>query len=325
MRVLITGAAGFIGRQLTKKLLERGELADSNGNIAQVREVVLADRVPVEGLEDTRVKISTGDFSDAQFLCSLFKSDFDSVFHLAATLTVDAEQNFELGIEVNLRGMMKLLEMCRKQKSLARFVFPSSIAAFGGDLPDTVDDNIAQTPQTSYGTHKSVTELLINDYSRHGFIDGRVLRLPIVIIRPGKPGTSVSDRVASIVREPLQGLDVSCPLTKETLIPVASGQRVAECLLDTHNLSGESFKYTRAMNLPSLTISINDMVQSLERYRGQRTLGNIQWEPDSALQAVVESWPKYFVSELASDVGIRADSNIDDIIDAYVLDFLTEA
>ncbi len=325
MRVLVTGAAGFIGRLLVKILLERGELVGEQHKFTAIKEIVLVDRVEVRGLNDDRIKQSLGDLSDGQFLSDLFNIGFDYVFHLAATLTVEAEQNFEHGLAVNVHGTMKLLELCRKQNKLARFIYPSSIAAFGGELPDIVDDSIAQTPQTSYGTHKSITELFINDYSRHGFIDGRVLRLPIVIIRPGKPGTSVSDRVASIVREPLLGNDVCCPLSKETRLPVASGQRVAECLMDVSSLSADSFKYTRAMNLPSLTVSVADMLKSIRRFEGTRKLGAIIWKPDVELQIVVESWPKYFTSDLASKVGIVADKHIDDIIDFYIRDFPAEA
>jgi nucleoside-diphosphate-sugar epimerase len=250
----------------------------------------------------------------------LFAEPVDSVFHLAATLTTHAEQNFDHGLKVNLFGVYDLLEICRAQGNSPRFVFPSSIAAFGGPLPDTVDDSVAQTPQTSYGTAKSVAERLLDDYSRHGFVDGRALRLPIVLIRPGAPNPAISDRVASVVREPLRGEDAVCPLAPETRIPVASVRSVATSLVKLHDVPARLLGHTRAMNLPSLTVSIAEMVAALDAFDHPGPRGKVSWAKDDRLQAIVDGWPRVFVSEQATRLGIGAEKSFSDILRAYVED-----
>lgn len=325
MRVLITGAAGFIGTHLRAALLARGQLSDATGKPQGISELILGDTAPIGPAAaggSIPIRAETGDFCDPAFLRRLVGSGVDSVFHLASTLTIDAETNFARGLQVNVHGLMQLLEICRAQAQPPRLVFSSSIASFGGPLPRTVDDTVAQTPQTSYGTHKVIVEQLLNDYSRHGFIDGRALRLPFVLIRPGAPSPAVSDRVAAIVREPLLGRDVMCPLAPQTRIPVASARRVATALLAVHDLPAACFGHTRAMNLPSLTVSIGEMVEALQRFGQTRRLGRVRWEVDARLQTFVDGWPSNFISETASRNGIGADADFDEIIRAFVEDYL---
>lgn len=328
MRVLITGAAGFIGSRLAAALIARGHLAGPSGEPLRVDELILADAKPAPAPrgDGTGIAVRTErcDLRDPSSLRGLAEG-VDSVFHLAAMLTLDAEsRDFAGGLEVNVKGLMHLLELLRGEARPPRLVFTSSIAAFGGPLPSTVDDSVAQTPQTSYGTQKAIAELLINDYSRHGFIDGRVLRLPIVLIRPGAPSPAVSDRVAAILREPLLGRDVRCPLAPETRMPVASARRIAAALLAMHDLPAATFGHTRAMNLPSLTVSVGQMVEALERFGRTRQVGKVTYEPDAGLQRVVDGWPSRFVSELATRSGIGADQDIDEVIRAFVADHLAK-
>ena len=342
MRVLVTGAAGFVGSHVARALLARGCLGDSGGANRAIGELVLADAIlPAQDLADgpaqgpsrgpgqapaggapstsgIRLRTETGDLRDPAFLQRLIGEGVDSVFHLAAALTMQAETDFVRGLEVNVHALMRLLELCRAQARVPKLVFPSSIAAFGGELPRTVDDSVAQTPQTSYGTHKSIAELLISDYSRHGFVDGRALRLPVVLIRPGASVPAVSDRIAAIVREPLCGRDVVCPLAAGTRIPVSSARRVAESLLAIHDLPVAAFGATRAMNLPSLTVSVGEMIESVRRCARGRRLGAVRIEPDASLQAVVDGWPAAFVSERASRCGIAADADFDEIVRAFI-------
>lgn len=323
MRVLITGAAGFIGSHLRSALLARGQLSDASGTPQRISELIVADTVPIARAAsggDVSIRNEIGDCCDPVYLKHLFDSGVDSVFHLAATLTIDAETNFDRGMAVNVHALMQLLEACRDQARPPRLVFASSIAAFGGTLPRTVDDSVALTPQTSYGTHKAIAELLINDYSRHGYLDGRALRLPIVLIRPGAPTPAISDRVAAIVREPLLGRDVACPLDPQTRIPVASAKRIAAALIAVHELPASAFGHTRAMNLPSLTVSVGEMVEAVKRFGTTRRLGHVTWESDAPLQTVVDGWPAEFVSERASRHGICADERFDDVISAFLED-----
>jgi nucleoside-diphosphate-sugar epimerase len=323
MRILITGAGGFVGRTLLKALLARPVLAFREA-AEQITEIVLTDisEAALRDLPgDARLAIQPGDIAEDGFRRRLFARPFDTVFHFAATLTTDAEQNFGRGLQVNVLTLIGLLEDCRAADNGPRFLYPSSIAAFGGLLPETVDDHVRQTPQTSYGTAKSIAELLMSDYSRHGFIDGRALRLPVVLIRPGSPTPSVSDKVAAIVREPLRGRDVVCGLAPETRIPVASARAVAEALIRLHDVPADRFGHTRAMNLPSLTVSIADMVAALDSFEHPGPRGRIAWEKDHQLQAIVDSWPRHFVSEEASRLGIAADASFTDILRAYVEDY----
>lgn len=270
MRVLVTGAAGFIGRQLTKVLLERGTLAGPDGAPSAITELILVDRAPFDGPRSKPVQVASlaGDLRDDGFLARVMGDGVDSLFHLAATLTIDAETDPDSGWAVNLHLPLRMLEACRQLKPGTRFVYASSIAVFGGDLPDRVSDNQVQTPQTSYGTAKSVTELLINDYSRHGFVDGRALRLPIVLVRPGAPTQAVSDRLASLVREPLSGRPAVSPVSGFTRFPVASVQRIARNLVRLHDAPASAFGSSRAVNQPGLTVSVDEMIAALGRVAG---------------------------------------------------------
>lgn len=321
MRVVITGAAGFIGTHLSAELLARGRLCGTGDRAQALDELVLVDRVaarPPANPGGVRIDTLAGDLCDPALLERVFAPGVDSVFALAATLTSEAETDFPKGLAVNVHAPMRLLEACRAQARAPRLVFTSSIAAFGGPLPETVDDSVARTPQTSYGTHKAIVELLLDDYARHGFVDARALRLPVVLIRPAAALPTVSDRIAAIVREPLLGRDVVCPLAPDTLIPVASAARVAQALLDVHDLPAAALGHTRAMNLPSLSIRIADMAAALERYARDRRLGRIVWQPDARLQAVVDGWPHRFVSRQASRLGIAADASFGEIVDTFL-------
>ncbi len=323
MRVLITGAAGFIGRHLVRDLLAAGSLRDGTGRETRVTELVLADLVPAPvpgSAAGPRITVKVGDTGSPAFLAALFCEAFDSVFHLAATLTSEAEADVPRGLAVNVEGLLALLACCRAQAKPPRLVFASSIAAFGGTLPEVVEDDTPRLPQTSYGTHKVIAELLLADHARHGLLDARALRLPIVLIRPGSPNAAVSDRVAAILREPLLGRDIACPLRPDTLIPVASALRVAAALRGVHDLPAEAFGPARALNLPALSVSIAEMVAALDRHAATRRLGRVTWAPDPALQAVVEGWPRRFHSAAALRHGIRADASIDEIIEAFLHD-----
>ncbi len=329
MKILVLGAAGFIGSHLVHALCRRGQLRGRDGSLRAIDELILADNRAVSDAPDAAagmaVRVVQGSICDSAFIETIFASEIDAVFHLAATLTLDAEMDFAHGLEVNVHALMRLLERCRKQAHAPAFVFASSISTYGGELPDAVDDHVAQTPQTSYGTHKAIAELLINDYSRRGFIDGRVLRLPVVLTHPGPPSASVSDRIASLIREPLNGRDAVCQLDPHTRFPVASARSVAESLIAMHDMPATAFGATRAMNLPSLTVTPIEIEAAVKRSAAHVTLGRIAWQPDRQMQHIVAGWPRAFTSERALRLGISGDRSIDDIVTAYREDYIDRA
>jgi nucleoside-diphosphate-sugar epimerase len=328
MRILVLGAAGFIGGHLVKTLCTRKALELADESRHPIAELVLADSRPVPPVAvpaGIAIRIEQGDVRDGRFLENLFEEDFDCVFHLAAALTLDAEEDFARGLEVNLLALVRLLERCRLQQRAPWFAFASSISTFGGQLPEVVDDDVAQTPETSYGTHKAVAELLISDYARRGFIDGRVLRLPIVLTHPGPASASVSDRIAALIREPLNGRDARCPLDPRTRFAVASARSAVKALLAMLALPATVFGATRAMNLPSLSVTPASIEAAVLRAGTGRPMGNFIWEPNPQVQRIVDAWPRAFTSARARALGIEGDESLDAIVAAYVEDYLAHA
>jgi nucleoside-diphosphate-sugar epimerase len=308
MRVLVLGAAGFIGSHLARTLHGRGALCGR-----PLASLLLADLHAPAALPGAEVM--QGDICDPAFVQRLFAQPVDVVFHLAATLTLDAEMDHARGMAVNVHALMRILEHCHAQPEPPAFVFASSISTFGGPLPDTVDDHVAQTPRTSYGTHKVVAELLINDHSRRGHLDGRALRLPVVLTHPGPPSGSVSDRLASLIREPLNGREAVCPWAPGTRVPVASVQQVVKSFLHLLELPAERLGEPRVMNLPSLTTTPGEIAAAVQR-RG--ATGRIRFLPDAHLQSIVDGWPRAFTSRRALALGLRPDADVDALVDAYL-------
>jgi nucleoside-diphosphate-sugar epimerase len=308
VRVLVLGAAGFIGSRVVDALLGR----------ADVTGVVASDlRAPTAASPGAKMRFVAGDVLDPALFEVLFAEPVDAVFHLAASLTLDAESDFARGLQVNVHALMRLLEHCRAQAIPPKFLFASSISSFGGALPRVVDDHVFQTPQTSYGTHKAIAEQLINDYSRRGFVDGRVLRLPIVLTHPGPPTASVSDRIASLIREPLNGRDTVCALAPDTPLALASVDSVVAGLLRLLDLPKAAFGSTRALNLPALTATPGDLVAAVERAMPGAS-ARVRWTPDATLQRVVDGWPSVFTSKFALEHGIRGDASADALVAAYL-------
>ncbi|HZP94357.1 MAG TPA: D-erythronate dehydrogenase [Burkholderiales bacterium] len=317
MKVFITGGGGFLGYRLALKLLERKALAGPDGKPASISQIKLFDAAFPPN-PDSRLKCVTGDIADADALAAALDPDTVSVFHLAAVVSAGAEADFDLGYRVNLDGTRTLLEACRKLKAPPRLVYASSLAVFGGKLPAVVDDSVTPTPQTSYGTQKLIGEYLIGDYSRKGFIDGRSLRLPTIVVRPGKPNLASTSFASGMFREPLNGLVCECPVDDSTELWILSPAQVIESFVHAHDLPAGAWGTNRALNLPGITISVRQGVEALRRIAGDTVAARVVFKPVERIQNMVKSFPAHFRTDRAAAMGFRADSDIDGIIKGYI-------
>jgi nucleoside-diphosphate-sugar epimerase len=320
MKVLITGGAGFLGLRLARRLLADGALTGTDGRRAAIDEIVLADVVAGPPLPDARVHAVVGDIADPAFAASLLARQPGAVFHLAAVVSGQAEAELETGMRVNVDGTRNLLDACRVRETVPRFVFASSLAVYGGDLPPVVSEQTPLAPQSSYGTQKAIGELLVNDYSRRGLVDGRVLRLPTIIVRPGRPNRAASTFASSIIREPLQGEDAVCPVAATTTMVVMSPRRVIDSLLIGHDLDSVRLGNSRTLQLPGIAVSVAQMVEALRSVGGEAMVRRIRWEPDARIERIVAGWPRALAAPRAEALGMRADASMAAIVEAFMAD-----
>ena len=317
MNVLITGGAGFLGQRLARQLLQIGHLQGEGGRLQPIEQLTLVDIVPAPDLGDPRVRVITGDISDGSLLARLIDRDCQSLFHLAAVVSSQAEAEFELGMRINVEASRLLLDTCRQVGHCPRVVFTSSVAVYGGTLPEMVDDATALHPQSSYGTQKAIAELLLADYSRKGYVDGRVLRLPTISVRPGKPNKAASSFASGIIREPLNGEPSVCPVTDDTRLWVMSPQKAIDALIAGHDLPDAAVGHQRAINLPGLCVSVGEMLGALARIAGPEVAARVTFQPDAEIQRIISSWATCWDSTRAEALGLRGDAGIDALIQAY--------
>lgn len=320
MNIVVTGAAGFLGKRLIKALLERGELRDRHGQRQRIEKISAFDVVPLAGIDDPRVQAISGDIADKAELERLIGPDTASVFHLAAIVSGQAEQDFDLGMRINFDATRALLERIRALGSGARFVMTSSVAVFGGTLPHTVEDSHVWAPQSSYGTEKALADLLLADYSRRGFVDGRSLRMPTVVVRPGKPNRAASSFASGIIREPINGVEAVCPVAPQTPMWLISPGCAIDNLLHGHELLAAQLSGGRVINLPGLSVTVGEMLDSLRRIAGSEAANRVRFEPDPAIERIVNSWPGNFSADYARALGFVADTSFDDVVRAFIRD-----
>jgi nucleoside-diphosphate-sugar epimerase len=321
MKIVITGGAGFLGQSLIRALLARGRMTSADRHEAEIEQIVSVDQAQTGRLlVDDRLGYVVGDIGQPQFLSHVLAADTDSVFHLAAVVSGAAEAEFDLGMRVNLDGTRALLDACRMQKVTPRLVFASSVAVFGGVLPPVVDDDTMPAPQSSYGVQKLIGELLVGDYSRKGYIDGRAVRLPTIVVRPGKPNAAASSFASSIIREPLAGLTTVCPVELDTSMWLSSPASAIRNLVHAHESAPDAWQGRRALNLPGLTVTVREMVDALRAVGGDAAVERIQWHPDERIKSIVQTWPARFDTRRADAMGFVRDADFVEIVRAYARD-----
>ncbi len=322
MNILITGAAGFLGTLLTQALLKRGQL---RGQV--ITSLTLADLYAPARQEIAShplVKVDVGDLlTRVDALC---EKNYDAVFHFASAVSGECEADFELGLRSNLDTTRKLLDALRAQQArigqAPLLFFASSVAVFGSDpaipLADVVRDETLPTPQSSYGIHKFICEQLIADYTRKGYIDGRVARLMTVSVRPGRPNGAASSFLSGIVREPLSGIASVCPVELSTEVALSSPNNTIAGILKVVEVSREEFGGRTALNLPALTVTVGEMLQALKDVAGPKVASLVTVQPDATIKRIVGGWPPRFDCQRTHKLGLKADASYRAVIEQYI-------
>jgi D-erythronate 2-dehydrogenase len=311
MTVLVTGAAGFLGCRVIKALLS------GSADAPPVSRVIAADTVACP-IADPRIDVKIGTIVDPDFIRAIVEPEVGLIFHLAAVLSGQSEGEFDTGIRVNLDGTRNLLEACRALRRAPRFVFSSTVAVFGTDVPDVVPEETVLRPQSSYGTAKAIAELLVDEYSRRGFIDGISCRLATVTVRPGAPNSALSSFVSGIIREPLAGIDAVCPVPLDTRLWISSPDVVTANLIHAARVPAAALDGRLAVHLPGLCVTPAQMLASLERIAGASARARVRCEIDPHVARVVATWPGALDDRRARQLGFSADRDYDAVVCQYV-------
>lgn len=319
MHILILGAAGMIGRKLTERLVRDGRLGRHD-----ITRMTLHDVVPPQsGSAAFPVDVATGDFVGMAPASALVVARPDVIFHLAAVVSGEAEADFEKGYRINLDGTRYLLEAIRAIGGgyRPRLVFASSIAAYGAPFPSAIHDEYLNAPLTSYGTQKSICELLLADYTRRGFLDGIGIRLPTICVRPGQPNKAASGFFSNIIREPLAGQSAVLPVSESVRHWHASPRSAIGFLIHAATLDSESIGPRRTLNMPGLSATVAEQIAALTTIAGPAVAGRIRREPDNAIASIVNGWPQSFETRRAVALGfVAAEKSFEDIIRIHIED-----
>jgi len=324
MNILITGGCGFLGARLARTLLKQGALSLAGEPSRRIERLTLTDRVPPapDLAADARVAFVQGDLLELAQGRQLPAAGTDLLFHLAAAVSGECEADFDLGMRSNLDTTRALLEASRALGSKPTFVFASSLAVFGNApgtaLPELIEDDTLPTPQSSYGIQKYISEQLVADYARKGFIRGRSVRLMTVSVRPGRPNGAASGFLSGMIREPLAGLKGACPVPRETPVALASPASTVDGIIRAAEATDQEWGPLTGMNLPSLTTSVGEMADALERVGGKAATDLLDWTPDPAVQKLVKTWPGNVASTRARKLGLQADKDFESVVREYI-------
>ena len=321
MHILITGAAGMIGRKLTTRLVTDGALAGRPITKLTLLDVVVP---PAPAGFSGTVAASAADLSAPGTAEQAVAGRPDVIFHLAAIVSAEAELDFDKGYRINLDGTRALLEAVRRTGDgyHPKFVFTSSIAVFGAPFPSAIPDDFHLTPLTSYGTQKAIGELLLADYNRRDFLDGVSIRLPSVVVRPGKPNKAASGFFSGIIREPLSGQEAVLPVDESVLHWHASPRAAAGFLVHAAGLTRDQLGPRINLTMPGVCCTVGEQIAALARIAGDKVAARIRREPDELIIRIVAGWPSRFDARRAVALGFKGESTFDEIIRIHIEDDL---
>jgi D-erythronate 2-dehydrogenase len=319
MHVLITGGAGMIGRKLAARLVKNKGL-----NNKPIDRLTLIDATAPEkpaGFSG-QTEIIAADFCAPGEAEKAIAQKPDVIFHLAAIVSGEAETDFEKGYRINLDGMHLLIEAVRKcgHGYTPKLVFTSSIAVFGAPFPNNITDDFHLTPLTSYGTQKAICELLLADYTRKGFLDGVGIRLPTIVVRPGKPNKAASGFFSGIIREPLAGQEAILPVSDKVQHWFASPRSAIDFLIHAASLTREQLGARVNLSMPGICCTVAEQISALKRVAGPAVAARIRREPDEMVMRIVADWPRRFDARRAIMLGFKAEASFDDIIRIHIED-----
>jgi nucleoside-diphosphate-sugar epimerase len=317
MHILVTGAAGMIGRKFCEALIKRGRIGSES-----VDRLTMADTVTPAPPREAPFEVSTlaADISFPGIAESFVADRPDIIYHLAAVVSGEAEADFDKGYRVNLSGTQRLFDAVRQAGYRPRVVFASSIAVYGTPFPETIPEDYALTPLTSYGTQKAIGELLLADLSRRGFLDGIGIRFPTICVRPGKPNKAASGFFSNIIREPLKGEPAVLPVSEDVRHWFASPRAAVNFLLHAGALDLDQLGTRRILSMPGLSATVSEMIASLEKIAGAECVKLIQRQLDPDIQRIVDGWPQRLEASRAQALGFWAETSFEEIIQTHLED-----
>ena len=324
MHILITGAAGMIGRKLTERLVKEGALNGRTIDRLSLHDVVPfpADALKRAGAGAPKLDVLVGDLAGTGEADRLAALRPDVVFHLAGVVSGEAELDFDKGYRVNLDGTRALLEAIRKAGHHPKVVFSSSIAVYGAPFPPAIPDDFHLTPLTSYGTQKAICELLLADYHRRNFLDGVGIRLPTICVRPGKPNKAASGFFSGIIREPLAGQEAVLPVADTVRHTHASPRAAVGFLIHAAGLTREQLGPRINLAMPGVCCTVAEQIAALARVAGSEVAARIRRKPDELIMRIVGGWPERIEARRALALGFAAESSFDEIVKIHIDDEL---
>src|SRR6201984_3743066 len=319
MKVLVTGAAGMLGRKFSQELATQGVIAGQKVESLTMADIVESPPIPGSPFAIRSVASDLGSPGVAE---ALVADRPDIVLHTAAIVSGEAEADFDKGYRINVDGTRSLFEALRKAGNRPRVVFTSSIAVFGAPFPEVIGEEFFLTPLTSYGTQKAIGELLLTDYTRKGFFDGIGIRLPTICVRPGKPNAAASVFFSNIIREPLAGQEAVLPVPDSVMHWHASPRAAVGFLIHAAGLDAGNLGPRINLTMPRVCCTVAEQIAALRRIAGAKVAARIRREPDPFIARIVAGWPRRFDPRRALALGFRGDASFDDIIRVHIDDEL---